>query len=202
GGCERGGRAQRERGTIRRRTAGRSRDGRAATVRRWRLLTRSDKGAQRGQAAVGQVEASRATAVLGVRTKSSRRKPAAGGTARDSTWGSIQTKQAGTGKFLFIRGRGLHQGCGRTPIAHRNLCRRARGWPGAGIYESRHPEGREPRAPAAAPGRSNLILVGASRSRAAAATTEDTGQGFDSDRVARHERAGTQRAGAGRLRRR
>ena len=73
--CVQAGLRQRKRRTPRRRARMRPWQGRSATVRRYRLGIRSVAVPQQGQAAVEEVERSRATTVVGVRTRSSRRRP-------------------------------------------------------------------------------------------------------------------------------
>src|SRR5262249_851930 len=87
---EQSGRVQRNLRTTTRRAMGRSWHGRSATVRQ-RLRMRSEGDPQTGQAAVAEEETSRAAGVVGVRTKSSRRKPATG---KKSGW-STERFQAG-----------------------------------------------------------------------------------------------------------
>src|SRR5437763_84382 len=67
---------------------------------------RSERVPHRGQAAVGAVATSRATAAVGVRTRSSRRRPAAGKRSRGSTERFLRAKQTGTRRLpLHFTGR-------------------------------------------------------------------------------------------------
>src|SRR6516225_2199885 len=67
-----------------------------------------------GQVAVGAVETSKAMAVVGVRTRSSRRKLAPGKRSRGSTEEVLQAKQERRVNNYIVEH--LHQECGRTEI--------------------------------------------------------------------------------------